>query len=101
MGMQSNRRKFLKSATVGGVAVAASITGFPGILRVRSAHAANEVAVGSLLDQTGALNIEDCRRSQAPSSQSTKSTATAACSARSSCSSSTTPNPISPSTPST
>ena len=57
MPVQSNRRKFLKTAAAGGVALGAGITGFPDILRMRSAHAANEVLIGSLLDQTGSFNI--------------------------------------------
>ncbi len=56
MAVQSNRRKFLKTAATG-VALATGMTGFPGILCVRRAYAANEVPVGSLLDQTGSFNI--------------------------------------------
>ena len=51
-----DRRSFLKNAG-GTAALAAGISAFPAILRMRSARAATEVPVGSLLDQTGPLNI--------------------------------------------
>ncbi len=53
-----NRRKFLKTAVAtGAAALVGGVTGFPSFLRLRSAHAAKDVPVGSLLDQTGAINI--------------------------------------------
>jgi branched-chain amino acid transport system substrate-binding protein len=56
--MLHHRRNFLKlTASAGVVAAAGGITGFPAILRIRGAKAANEVPVGSLLDRTGAFNI--------------------------------------------
>lgn len=57
MAQQVDRRKFLKTAAARGAAIATGIAGFPTILRSRNAYAANEVPVGSLLDQTGAINI--------------------------------------------
>jgi len=56
--MNQNRRKFLKTAVAtSAAALMGGIGGFPSILRLGKAHAATEVPVGSLLDQTGAINI--------------------------------------------